>query len=75
MLKKRYPKWSSTEVMKRVSIAWSHMGKQEKLKYSQMASADKKRYERELQVWQAAYGKAGEQEEDKEYDDENNTNQ
>ena len=61
--------------MKRVSIAWSHMGKQEKLKYSQMANADKKRYERELQVWQAAYGKPGEEEEDKEYDDENNTNQ
>ena len=60
--------------MKRVSIAWSHMGKQEKLKYSQMASADKKRYERELQVWQAAYGKAGEEEEDKEYDDETNPN-
>jgi hypothetical protein len=40
-----------------------------------MASADKKRYERELQVWQAAHGKAGEEEEEKEYDDETNANQ
>ena len=61
--------------MKRVSIAWSHMGKQEKLKYSKMANADKKRYERELQDWQLANGKTGEEEEDKEYDDETNTNQ
>lgn len=61
--------------MKRVSIAWSHMGKQEKLKYSQMANADKKRYERELQVWQATYGKAVQDEEDKEYDNETITNQ
>jgi hypothetical protein len=51
------------------------MAKQEKLKYSQMANADKKRYERELQVWQAAYGKPGEEEEDKEYNDEANRNQ
>lgn len=63
------------EVMKRVSIAWSHMGRQEKLKYSQMASADKKRYERDLQVWQAAHGKAGEEEEHKQYDYETNRNQ
>jgi predicted ribosome quality control (RQC) complex YloA/Tae2 family protein len=55
--------------MKRVSIAWSHMGKQEKLKYSQMALADKKRYERELQKWQNTHGKQDEEDEEEEEED------
>jgi hypothetical protein len=42
------------------------MGKQEKLKYSQMALADKKRYERELQIWQNTHGKQDEEDEEEE---------
>lgn len=52
VLKKRHPQWSSTEVMKRVSIAWSHMRKEEKVRYSLMAAEDKKRYEAELHTQQ-----------------------
>jgi len=44
------------------------MGKQERMRYSQMAAADKKRYEKELQGWQAMHGKSLDDEEDKEAD-------
>jgi|LauGreDrversion4_2_1035121.scaffolds.fasta_scaffold131675_1 hypothetical protein len=48
------------------------MGKHEKQKYCQMASADKKRYERELQIWQATHGKSAEDDEEDKDDEENN---
>lgn len=57
VLKKRHPQWSSTEVMKRVSVAWAHMRKEEKARYSEMASEDKKRYEREIAEYTRIHGK------------------
>jgi hypothetical protein len=47
VLKKKYPAWSSTEVMKRVSVAWQQMSKDEKIRYTQMAAKDRARYEQE----------------------------
>jgi HMG (high mobility group) box 5 len=46
--------------MKRVSIAWSHMKKEEKTRYIQQAQVDKKRYEKEMlemQKWEETHGK------------------
>lgn len=60
MLKKRFPQWSSTEVMKRVSIAWSHMKREEKTRYALLAQIDKRRYEKEMKEqhqWEESHGK------------------
>ncbi len=59
VLKRRHPHWSSTEVMKRVSVAWAHMRKEEKARYVLMANEDKRRYEREVRL-------AGEKQEEEE---------
>jgi hypothetical protein len=45
-LKELHPEWSSNEIMRHVSAKWSHMSKQQKEPYNDLAAADKARYDR-----------------------------
>lgn len=47
-LKEQHPDWSSHEIMKHVSAKWSHMDKDEKHPYNEMAAEDKSRYDKQL---------------------------
>jgi len=48
IVKKRYPHWSTKDIMRFVSDNWSMLPKHQKDHYVQLANQDKKRFEQEL---------------------------
>lgn len=47
-MKKKYPSWSTKEVMKFVSNNWQSMPRHQKDKYAVLANQDKRRFDQEL---------------------------